>query len=310
MTKKILLTGGAGFIGSHLADGFLTRGYSLRILDNFSTGKRDNIKHILNDIELIEGDIRDAETVSKVVEDVNIIVHEAALPSVPRSIKDPVTTNQVNVNGTLNLLWATVKNKVEKFIFASSSSVYGDSKESIKHEGLVTNPLSPYAITKLTAEHYCRVFSETYSLPTICLRYFNVFGPRQDPSSQYSAVIPKFIKLMNNNERPIVYGDGTQSRDFTFIKNVVNANILAVENSSDKNLIINCATNLPVTINKLIKEINGILGKNIEPIYEKERTGDIKHSCAAIELAKEKIGYGPEILFKEGLEVTVKEFIN
>ena len=235
MAKKILLTGGAGFIGSHLADGFLARNYSVRILDNFSTGNRNNIKHILNDIDLIEGDIRDAEIVAKAMKDVNIVVHEAALPSVPRSIKDPITTNQVNVNGTLNLLWASVENKVEKFVFASSSSVYGDSKEPVKHEGLITNPLSPYAVTKLTAENYCRVFSDTYGLQTICLRYFNVFGPRQDPSSQYSAVIPKFIKLMNNNERPVVYGDGAQSRDFTFIKNVVNANILAVENSSDKN---------------------------------------------------------------------------
>lgn len=309
MTKKILVTGGAGFIGSHLADEFLTRGYSIRILDNFSTGKIDNIKHILNDIELIEGDVRDIETVTKAVRNVDIIVHKAALPSVPRSIKDPATTNQVNVTGTLNLLLTAVQNNVEKFIFASSSSVYGNSEESVKNEKLAANPLSPYAVTKLTAEHYCRVFSEIYGLPTICFRYFNIFGPRQDPSSQYSAVIPKFIKLMSNNERPIIYGDGTQSRDFTFIKNVIGANILAIENSSDKNLIMNCATNLPITINQLVKEINGILGKKIEPIYERERIGDIKHSCAAIELAKKKIGYNPDILFKEGLELTIKEFV-
>lgn len=308
MVKKVLLTGGAGFIGSHIADELLFRNYTVKILDNFSTGNKNNIKNILNNIDLIEGDIRDPDTVSIAMQDVNIVIHHAALPSVPRSINDPITTNHVNVNGTLNLLWAAVEKKVEKFIFASSSSVYGNSNETVKHERLILNPLSPYAVTKLTVENYCRVFSEIYGLNTVCLRYFNVFGPRQNPNSQYSAVIPKFIKIISEDNRPVIFGDGTQSRDFTFVKNVVNANLLAIENSTDKNLVMNCACNVPITLNALVEEINRCLGKNIEPIYEKERMGDIKFSCADIKLAKQKINYQPEIFFKEGLEKTIKDF--
>jgi nucleoside-diphosphate-sugar epimerase len=310
MKPRILLTGGAGFIGSHLAEGFLSKNYPLRIIDNLSTGKINNINHLLNDIEFMEGDIRDIETVSKAMLGVNIVVHHAALPSVPRSISDPITTNQVNVSGTLNLLWASVENKIDKFIFASSSSIYGDSTCEVKNENLTPNPLSPYAVTKLTSENYCRVFSRAYGLNTVCLRYFNVFGPKQDPSSQYSAVIPKFIKLISEDKKPIIFGDGTQSRDFTFVKNVVDANILAIENVTGANLVMNCACNSSITLNELVKEINRYLGKNIEPIYENERIGDIKHSCADIRLAKEKINYFPNVLFKEGLEATIREFIN
>lgn len=308
MGKKVLLTGGAGFIGSHIAEGLLKENFEVRIIDNFSTGSRNNLLSFINNVELIEGDIRDYPTVSRAVSGVNIIIHEAALPSVPRSINDPITTNEVNVKGTLNLLWAAVEKKVNKFVFASSSSIYGNSSELIKHEGLTPHPLSPYAVSKLAGENYCRVFSETYGFNTVCLRYFNVFGPRQNPNSQYSAVIPKFIGLMKKNERPTIFGDGLQSRDFTFVNNVVNANLLALKNTVEKNLIMNCACSVPVSLNEMVGELNQNLGKNLEPIYTEERPGDIKHSFADISLAKLKIGYEPEILFGDGLKKTIDEF--
>ncbi|MFA5792093.1 MAG: SDR family oxidoreductase [Candidatus Paceibacterota bacterium] len=308
MTQRILLTGGAGFIGSHLAEEFLLKNYSVRIIDNFSTGNRNNIKNILHDVELIEGDIRDYPTVSRAMKDIDIVVHQAALPSVPRSINDPITTNEVNVKGTLNLLWAAVEGKVNKFLFASSSSIYGNSKELLKHESICPSPLSPYAVSKLAGENYCKVFSNTYGIQTVCLRYFNVFGPRQDPNSQYSAVIPKFINILMNNKQPTIFGDGLQSRDFTFVKNIVKANLLAIENASEKNLIMNCACNRQVSLNDLVKELNQILNKNIEHVYEKERIGDVKHSFADISLAREKISYEPEVYFSEGLRRTINEF--
>jgi len=310
MNTRVLVTGGAGFIGSHLVDEFLLQGYSVRVIDNFTTGSKNNIKHVLGDVELIEGDIRDYHTVLKAVKNIDIIVHQAALPSVPRSVYDPITTNEVNVKGTLNLLWAAVESGTKKFLFASSSSIYGDSVELPKHEKLCPNPLSPYAVSKLTAETYCKAFSNTYGLKTICLRYFNVFGPRQDPNSEYSAVIPKFIKMIAENKQPIIYGDGLQSRDFTFMKNVVKGNLLAIKSSAEKNLIMNCACNVQITINKLVEEINGILGKNVVPIYQEGRTSDVKHSYADIKLALEKISYKPEIQFREGLEITVNSILN
>lgn len=309
MNQRLLLTGGAGFIGSHLAEEFLLKNYSVRIIDNFSTGNRDNIKNIIPDVELIEGDIRDYPTVSRAMKDIDVVVHQAALSSVPRSIIDPMTTNEVNVKGTLNLLLAAVEHKAEKFLFASSSSIYGNSKELMKVESICPSPLSPYAVSKLTCENYCKFFSNNYGLQTVCLRYFNVFGPKQDPDSQYSAVIPKFINMLLKDKQPTIFGDGLQSRDFTFVKNVVKANLLAMENAYEKNLIMNCACNKSITLNDLVKEINKFLGKNIEPIYEDVRVGDIKHSCADIELAKEKINYFPEISFREGLELTIKEYV-
>jgi len=303
--KHILVTGGAGFIGSHLAEKLLGKGYSVRVIDNFSTGNRNNIKQISDDIELIDGDIQDYHVVSKAMKDINIVFHQAALPSVPRSIQDPIATNNVNINGTLNLLWAAVEYKVDQFLFASSSSVYGDTVELPKHEKLIPNPLSPYAVSKLTAESYCKVFSKIYGLNTVCLRYFNVFGPRQNPDSQYAAVIPKFIKMINENKQPIIFGDGLQSRDFTFVDNVVKGNLLALEMGSEKNLIMNCACNQQITLNNLVEEVNKLLGKNIKPLYHPERPGDIKHSYADIRLAQEKISYVPDVNFKKGLEITV-----
>ena len=237
---KFLVTGGAGFIGSNIVEELLKRGYSVRILDNFSTGRRENIKEFLNDIELIEGDIRSYHTVQKAVKGIDVILHQAALPSVPRSINDPITTNEVNVGGTLNILDAAKDAGVKRIVFASSSSVYGDNPVLPKHEGMLPNPLSPYAVSKLTGEHYMRVFNKLYGLETISLRYFNVFGPKQDPNSQYSAVIPKFIKAIKEDRKPIIYGDGMQSRDFTYVANVVEANILAATADCETPLIMNC----------------------------------------------------------------------
>jgi len=308
--KKFLVTGGAGFIGSNIVEELLKRGHSVKVLDNFSSGKRENLKNFDKDIELIEGDIRSYHIVREAVKGVEIVLHQAALPSVPRSIKDPITTNDVNVNGTLNILEASVANGVSRVVYASSSSVYGDNPELPKHEGMLPNPLSPYAVSKLAGEKYCSVFSRIYGLETIALRYFNVFGPNQDPSSQYSAVIPKFIKAILKNEKPVIYGDGKQSRDFTYVSNVVEANILSAFAKCDSGISMNCAFSGYVTLNDLIKYINAGLGKNVKPIYEKSRAGDIKHSFADIQLAKNKINYLPSVDFEKGLKLTIESFTN
>ncbi len=305
---KFLVTGGAGFIGSNIVSALLEKGYRVKILDNFSSGKRENLKGFENDIELIEGDIRSYHIVQESVKDVDIVLHQAALPSVPRSIKDPITSNEVNVNGTLNILEASVAAKVKKVIYASSSSVYGDNPQLPKVESMMPNPLSPYAVSKLSGEKYCSVFSRIYGLETISLRYFNVFGPRQDPSSQYSAVIPRFIKAINNNEQPVIFGDGEQSRDFTYVKNVVEANILAALTGCESGIAMNCAAGGQITLNQLVKYINNILGKNIKPVYKDPRAGDIKHSFADIHLAKDKIGYSPSVNFEEGLKLTADSY--
>ena len=255
MNTRVLVTGGAGFIGSHLVDEFLLQGYSVRVIDNFTTGSKNNIKHVLGEVELIEGDIRDYHTVLKAVKNIDIIVHQAALPSVPRSVYDPITTNEVNVKGTLNLLWAAVEGSTEKFLFASSSSIYGDSVELPKHEKLCPNPLSPYAVSKLTAETYCKAFSNTYGLKTICLRYFNVFGPRQDPTSEYSAVIPKFIKLALENKPITIYGSGAQSRDFTYVDDMIRAFLIEGQDKKAIGQAINFGTGKDVSVNDIAKAI-------------------------------------------------------
>jgi nucleoside-diphosphate-sugar epimerase len=306
---KYLVTGGAGFIGSNIVEELLKRGESVRVLDNFSTGKRENLKPFEKDIELLEGDIRSYHIVQEAVKGVDVVLHQAALPSVPRSIQDPITTNEVNIGGTLNLLDASVKEGIKRFVFASSSSIYGDSPELPKHEGMTPNPLSPYAVSKLTGENYCRVFSSLYDIRTICLRYFYVFGPRQDPNSQYSAVIPKFIKLITNSQSPVIYGDGTQSRDFTFVANIVNANILASNtNIVDKHIVLNCAAGKRTSLNELIKIINKIKVKNISPVYESERQGDVKHSHANIRLAMKVIDYSVSNDLAKGLTKTTDSF--
>lgn len=307
---KVLVTGGAGFIGSNLAEELLNKGYKVKLMDNFSTGKRENIELIKNDIELIEGDIRSYHTVLQAVKNIDVIFHEAALPSVPRSIKDPITTNDVNVNGTLNILNAAIHEKVSRIVFASSSSIYGDNPSLPKVETLFPSPKSPYAVSKLAAEYYLKSFSKVYGLETIALRYFNVFGPKQDPDSQYSAVIPKFAKCFLENKKPVIYGDGEQSRDFTYVSNVIYGNILAAncEMKDEKNLIMNCACHDSITLNNLISELNLLYNKNMVPIYEDERTGDVKHSFADIGLIKSKLNFQPIVMFKEGLRKTVDYF--
>jgi len=302
---KYLVTGGAGFIGSNIVEELLKRGHEVRVLDNFSTGRRENLKDFMNDIELFEGDIRSYHTVNKAVKGVEVILHEAALPSVPRSINDPITTNEVNVVGTINILDAARDQNVRRVVFASSSSVYGDNPELPKREDMMPNPLSPYAVSKLAGEKYCQVYSKLYPLETLVLRYFNVFGPRQDPNSQYSAVIPKFIMAMKADKQPVIYGDGTQSRDFTYVSNVVEANILAAESKLNSGTVMNCATHGQITLNELVQKINENLGKNIQPIYSKRRTGDIVHSYAEINLINEKLNFSPIIKFDEGLKKTI-----
>lgn len=305
---KFLVTGGAGFIGSNIVGALLEKGHSVRILDNFSTGRRENINDFKTDVDLVEGDIRSYHIVKQAVSGIEVILHEAALPSVPRSINDPITSNEVNVGGTLNILDAAKDAGVRRVVFASSSSIYGDNPELPKHEAMTPKPLSPYAVSKLTGEHYLRVFNKLYGLETIALRYFNVFGPKQDPTSQYSAVIPKFIKAIQNDESPIIFGDGTQSRDFTYVANVVEANILAATVNCGTPIAMNCATHGQVTLNDLVGEINNYLNKNIEPIYGETRAGDIKHSFAAINLIKETLNYLPMYSFRKGLIETIQSY--
>ncbi len=305
-----LITGGAGFIGSHLASALLERGETVRILDNFSTGKRENVYIHGDAVELVEGDIRSYHIVREAMEGVDVVLHQAALPSVPRSIRDPLTTNEVNVTGTLNLLQAARDAGVKRMVMASSSSVYGDNPELPKHEGMVPNPLSPYAVSKLAGEKYFGVFNQIYGIETIALRYFNVFGPRQDPNSQYSAVIPKFITMMMKGEQPTINGDGTQSRDFTYIDNVVHGNLLAATSDCETGIAMNCACHDRITLNQLVEMINQIIGTNIQAKHGPDRAGDIKHSFAAIDRIREVLKFEPQVNFEEGLKRTVEFYKN
>jgi len=357
-----LITGGAGFIGSNIVEELLRRGEKVRILDNFATGKRENIaklkvgsesskakdeKLIVNseegivnseksdvkqqkadvkskknekkdagkvennnsgNLEIVEGDVRSYHIVREAVEGVDFILHQAALPSVPRSVKDPITSNEVNVVGTLNILNAAKEAKVRRIVYASSSSVYGDLEFLPKTEDMLPKPLSPYAVSKLAGEKYCQVFTKLYGLETVVVRYFNVFGPNQDPTSQYSAVIPKFIELIKKGKSPIIYGDGEQSRDFTYVKNVVEANLLACGECFESLLgeVFNIAYGKRVTINELVRQINHILGTDVQPVYTNPRPGDVKHSLANIGKARQFLGYEPKVSFEEGLRLTIE----
>lgn len=303
---KVLVTGGAGFIGSHLAEE-LTKDNEVIILDNLSTGRLENIKSLvgLDNVNFIRGSVTDLTFLKGAFKDIDYIYHQAAIPSVPRSIQYPENSNEANIIGTLNVLIAAKDSGVKKVVFASSSSVYGDTTTLPKSEEMPVNPLSPYAVTKATGEFYCKVFKEIYGLQTISLRYFNVFGPRQDPNSQYAAVIPKFITAILKGEPPIIFGDGEQSRDFSFIKHVVSANILACK--SNKTGIFNIACGRQITINQLVNMLNEILGKDVEPVHNEERPGDIKHSLADISSAR-SFGYDPKGNFKNELRETVKWF--
>ncbi len=305
---RFLVTGGAGFIGNNLVEALLKRGDSVRVLDNFATGRRSNLTKFIADIELIEGDMRSYHIVRKAMQGMEYVLHQAALPSVPRSINDPLTTNEVNVTGTLNLLNAAVEAGVKRFVSASSSSVYGDTPISPKVESLPPNPKSPYAVSKLAGEKYGQVFYQIYGLETVALRYFNVFGPRQDPGSQYSAVIPKFVRALQEGRSPVIYGDGTQSRDFTYIANNVAANLLACEAPGVGGKVFNIACGTNFSLNTLLAELNDILGTNISAQYDPPRKGDILHSTAGIDLAKTELGYSPQVDFRKGLELLVQQF--
>ena len=306
---SFLVTGGAGFIGSNIVQELVQRGEEVSVLDNFSTGKRENLTPFLDKINLIEGDVRSYHTVRKAVDDVDFILHQAALPSVPRSINDPITTNDVNVTGTINILDAAKDANVKRVVFASSSSIYGEIGNLLKTEDMLPQPLSPYAVSKLAGEKYCQAFTRLYGLETVCLRYFNVFGPNQDPTSQYSAVIPKFINLMKMGKPATIFGDGEQSRDFTFVENVVQANLLACKKGFEEisGEIFNIACGKRITINDLVKSINQILKTDIEPNYASSRPGDVKHSLANIGKAQQFLNYDVKVEFIEGLSQVMTE---
>jgi UDP-glucose 4-epimerase len=303
---KYLVTGGAGFIGSHVAEELVKKGHSVRIMDDFSTGKKENIAPFLDGVELIEADIRDFEACSRAVKGADCVLHQAALTSVPLSIEDPLSTNEINITGTLNLLLASRDAKIQRFVFASSAAVYGDDSRLPKEESMQGVPLSPYAASKQVGETYCQVFWQLYNLPTVRLRYFNIFGPRQDPSSQYASVIPNFVRKMIKGENPVIFGDGEQSRDFLYVSNVVEANILASKTSEASGEAFNIAGGERITINSLVQSINEVLDKEIKPSYSEPRPGDIKLSFADISRARKMLKYDPSVSFREGLRETVR----
>jgi UDP-glucose 4-epimerase len=304
---KIVITGGAGFIGSHLAEELTRQGHHVIILDDLSTGKKENIEALLgkDNTEFIQGSITELPLLQRVFHGVHFVFHQAALTSVPRSIKNPQLSHAVNATGTLNVLLAARENGVRKVIYASSSSVYGDTPTLPKKEDMPPNPQSPYAVSKLTGEYYCRVFQQVYALPTVCLRYFNVYGPRQDPDSPYAAVIPAFLRKLFQGDSPIIYGDGEQSRDFTFVKDAVAANILASE--SKVTGIFNVGKGDRISINELARLAIRLIGNSVEPVHKEPRPGDVRHSLADISQIK-AFGYKPKFSLEEGLRETIRSF--
>jgi UDP-glucose 4-epimerase len=301
-----LVTGGAGFIGSHLVRFVLAQGERVRVLDNFSTGKRSNLEGVLGRIELVEGDLRDFPTVAKAVDGVDYIFHQGAIPSVPRSIDTPLESHAANATGTLVLLEAARQGgRVGRVVYASSSSVYGANESLPKRETMVAEPLSPYAVSKLAAEHYCVAYTRIHGLETVSLRYFNVFGPRQDPSSPYSGVVSRFIDALVVGRRPAIFGDGEQSRDFTYIDNVVQANWLSCHSPITAGRVYNVGCGVRVTINELWRSMAKLVGSEIEPAHQEARSGDVRHSLASIDRAREDFGYNPRVALEEGLERTL-----
>ncbi|MGI8428067.1 MAG: SDR family oxidoreductase [Solirubrobacteraceae bacterium] len=306
---RTLVTGGGGFIGFHLSAHLLGLGHTVRVLDNFATGRRSNISALDADLELIEGDIQSYERVNKAIAGCEIVFHQAALPSVPRSVQDPLTSNATNVVGTLNVLLAARDQGVRRVVCASSSSVYGSGGGSEpKREDRPAVPISPYATAKLAGEGYARSFHGVYGLETVALRYFNVFGPRQDPTSQYAAVIPNFITAMSAGRAPVIFGDGEQSRDFTYVDNVVQANMLAMDAAGVCGRAYNVACGERVTLNRLLAQLRDLLGADVEPIYAASRPGDVRHSLADLSLARTELGYEPSVLLRGGLERTIEHF--
>lgn len=306
--SKFLVTGGAGFIGSHIVGALVQKKHFVRVLDNFSSGRKDNLKGVTGRVELIKGDIRSKDTCMRVTKGIDFVLHQAALRSVPKSMNNPKEYNEVNINGTLNMLDAALKNKVKSFCFASSSSVYGDVKDFPEKEGLSLAPISPYALTKLAGEHYCRIFSRYYGLPTVSLRYFNVFGPRQSLDDEYAVVIPKFINCILNGKPVPIYGTGKQSRDFTYVANVVEANILASQKQKSGGEVFNVACGRDYTILELLKILNRIMHKNIKPVFLAPRPGDVFKTKADITKIKKFLSYRPRINFIRGLGLTVEYF--
>lgn len=303
---RYLVTGGAGFIGSNIAEALVKRGDQVRVLDNLSTGYTHNLKGL--DVEFIEGDITDTDDVARAVANVDYVYHQAALASVPRSVKDPLATNEACVTGTVNVLHAARQAGVKRVVYAASSSAYGDQPFMSKRESDLPAPLSPYAVAKLAAEYYCRAFYSTYGLETVCIRYFNVFGPRQDPSSEYSAVIPLFITALLEGRQPKIYGDGEQTRDFTFIDNVVHGNLLAASAPAEQvaGRVFNVANGKTISLNQMLAKLNQLLGTNVQPVFEDPRVGDVRDSLADISQARECLGYEPVVDFNTGLERSIE----
>lgn len=300
-----LVTGGAGFIGSHLVEALLADGQTVRVLDDLSTGKMNNLEPFFDKVDFRKASILDLEAVCSAMDGVDYVLHQAALSSVPRSVRDPLPTHRVNAEGTLNVLLAARDAGVRRVVFASSSSLYGNPPAVYKVETLPTMPLSPYAVSKLAAEEYCQVFTRVYGLETVSLRYFNVFGPRQDPESEYAAVVPRFAAALVRGQRPTIYGDGEQSRDFTYVSNVVAANLAALHAEAAAGEVINVAGGEKTTINSLAAALGELAGKNLEPIYEPTRPGDVAHSLADISKARRVLGYEPKVNVQEGLARSV-----
>ena len=303
---KFLVTGGAGFIGSNICTKLVSQGCFVRVIDNLLTGKKSNLAGIADKIEFIEADMGNADAARAAMKGIDVVLHEGALPSVPRSIDDPALTHRHCVDATFTLLLAARDAKIKRFVYAASSSAYGDTPTLPKVETMPVNPLSPYAAAKLMCEYYCSVFYKVFGLETISLRYFNVFGPHQDPTSQYAAAIPAFVTSILKNKPPTIYGDGEQSRDFTYVDNVVEANLLAARAKQTKGDVVNIACGEAITVNAIIDMINKIVGKNVKPTYLPSRKGDLKYSLADITLAKKLIGFKPVVSFKDGLKKAIE----
>jgi nucleoside-diphosphate-sugar epimerase len=301
--SSYLVTGGAGFIGSHLAEELIRRGERVRVVDSFITGKRRNLSH-LSQVELIEGDLADLSVANAAASGMDYVLHQAAIPSVPRSVEDPITSNRANIDATLNVLVAARDAKVKRVVYAGSSSAYGDTPTLPKHEDMPTKPLSPYALQKLVGEHYLRMFTDLYRLETVTIRYFNVFGPRQDPSSPYSGVISVFTRALLENRPPTIYGDGEQTRDFTYIANVVDG-VLRACTANVSGMVLNVATGSRITLNELFRTLRDLIGCDVSPNYGPSRAGDVRDSQADISRARQLLGYEPIVPFQEGLRRTV-----
>jgi UDP-glucose 4-epimerase len=307
MTTSCLVTGGAGFIGSSLVRALLARGDRVRVVDNFFSGRRENLAEVANEVDLVEGDLRDEDVLRRALNGVEVVFHQAAIPSVPRSLVDPLASHDVNATGTLRLLQAAARAGVKRVVYAASSSAYGDTPTLPKVESMAPAPLSPYAVSKLAGEHYCRVFTGSFGLETVCLRYFNVFGPRQDPKSEYAAVIPRFVTAAFRGEAVTIFGDGTQSRDFCFVDNAVEANLLAASAAAGdvSGRVFNVACGASTSLGDVVLRIEALVGRPLRVVHGPRRAGDVKHSLADISAAREKLGYRAAIDFAEGLRRTV-----